>query len=262
MSPDHQIIFSISLVSHGHRDFVVALLNDLGRLDRKDIQVILTWNKGTEGIAIPETDFPFAFTQIENETPKGFAANHNTAFKRSYGANFVILNPDIRIFQDPFPALLALIKENYPCICAPIITNTENQLEDSARFFPSPLSLVKKAAAKFFNYPLTHDNIKEDKAVLYPDWIAGMFMVIPREIFIRLNGLSEKYHLYYEDVDFCARANLSDVGIYVSKQATAVHDARRESHKNPQFLKWHIKSALKFFLSTAYLRVILKQKTR
>lgn len=251
--------FSLSIVSHGHHEFVSALLQDLARLNRNDIEVILTWNKGKEGIAILEKDFAFSLVQIENKTPEGFAANHNAAFQHNRGRNFVILNPDIRIFQDPFPALLELAEKNYPCICAPIILNTDSVREDSARLFPSPFSLFKKAAARLLKYQLAHDKIPEDDEKFCPDWIAGMFMVVPSEVYRRLNGLSEKYYLYYEDVDFCARAKLSGIGTYMTKKASAMHDARRESHRNFEFFKWHMTSAIKFFISKNYIRLILNR---
>ena len=77
---------------------------DIGRLARTDCRVILTLN-------IPET-LPFdtvragfPITLVRNEVPKGFGANHNTAFKAAAGDYFCILNPDIRLHEDPFPAL-------------------------------------------------------------------------------------------------------------------------------------------------------------
>ncbi len=96
-------------------------------------------------------------------------------------------------------------------------------------------------------------------ALLHPDWIAGMFLVVPHRVYIALGGLSEKYFLYYEDVDFCARAWLQGVDIIVTPAVAAIHDARRESHRNLRFLSWHFSSALKFFISRAYLTLKLQR---
>lgn len=250
--------FSLSIVSHGHREFIIALLADLARIRRDDIEVILTWNLHQEDKVIDPLALPFPVFSLVNDSPQGFAANHNAAFHQSSGENFVLLNPDIRLLEDPFTVLLSILNTRQNVICAPTILNTCNEVEDSARFFPSPLGLVKKAIAKAAGIRLRLAPVPRRDALLYPDWIAGMFLVVPRHIYVALGGLSERYFLYYEDVDFCARARLRDVDIIVTQETVAIHDARRESHRNLRFLSWHLSSALKFFASRAYLTLKLK----
>jgi N-acetylglucosaminyl-diphospho-decaprenol L-rhamnosyltransferase len=249
---NHPTQLSVSIVSHGHRSYVVSLLQDLARLNRSDLEVILTWNILEEKIDLSGESLPFRLTVIDNQVPKGYAANHNQAFEHCNGDNFVILNPDISLPADPFSALLHLLEHYAPCICAPLIKATDNSLEDSARFFPSPFSLAKKAAAKIFRVEQALDKIPDDGGMLNPDWIAGMFIVVPRQIYKDLRGLEESYHLYYEDVDFCARARLNGIEVYVSKTVYAVHHAQRQSHKSLRYFGWHLKSAAKFFTSKAY----------
>lgn len=254
-----QIKFSISIVSHGHRALVRALLADLTTIGRNDIEVILTWNLKQEANEINSVAFPFPIRSAINESPQGFAANHNAAFRLSSGEYFVILNPDIRLAEDPFATLLSSILDTRRnVICAPTIVNTRNEPEDSARFFPSPLALAKKAAAKALGIRLSLPAIPLRDGLLHPDWIAGMFLVVPRHIYVALGGLSDRYFLYYEDVDFCARARLQGIDIVVTPEAVAMHDARRESHRNLRFLSWHFCSALKFFTSRAYLTLKVK----
>jgi GT2 family glycosyltransferase len=262
MSPKQPPVFSISIVSHGHRALVVSLLHDLALMKRPSIEVLLTWNLQDEAQASSLDEFPFPVINIINLAPKGFAANHNAAFRQSTGENFVILNPDIRLPADPFDALLDVLRITPNAVCAPLILNTRNELEDSARFFPSPLTLLKKAIAKAFRIPLALQPIPGKDGVLMPDWVAGMFMVIPSAIYADLQGLCEKYFLYYEDVDLCARARLRGISILVTSKAFAIHDARRESHRSLRFLTWHIASALKFFTSEAYLTLGLRSLRR
>ena len=264
MHLDPRNIFSVSIVSHGHRNFVLSLLDDLARTKRLDFEVILTWNLKDEVTEIDAASYPFTVISIINSLPQGFAHNHNAAFRKSNGANFVVLNPDIRLPEDPFGALLEVVSSRPGTICAPIILNTAYEREDSARFFPTPWLLLKKTSAKVCGILLPLQDVPCHGRLLNPDWIAGMFMVIPRQIYIALDGLSERYFLYYEDVDFCARARLQHFDILVTKDAIAIHDARRESHRNVRFLAWHITSAIRFFTSRAYLWLRLRMlfKTR
>ncbi|MEB0164912.1 hypothetical protein QN360_18625, partial [Glaciimonas sp. CA11.2] len=140
-------------------------------------------------------------------------------------------------------------------ICAPLVLNEKNEVEPSARHFPSPFLLCKKLLSRLCHFSLKPEALVDTEDVIMPDWVAGMFMVIPREIYASLHGLNEKYHMYYEDVDFCARARLAGYKILVSKHAKVVHDAQHDSHRKIRYLLWHLSSAFKFFLSSAYLKI-------
>ena len=252
------LTFSISLVSHGHREYISRLLEELAHLQRADFEVILTLNLPEELPGNLEA-LPFNVNVLKNSAPQGFAANHNAAFMVSRGENFVILNPDIELLNDPFDVLAALLSENPGSICAPTVVDHAGILEDSARHFPTPVFLLKKLLSKLFKFRVPIDAVEARNDVLMPDWVAGMFMVVPRDIYIRLHGLNERYHMYYEDVDFCARARLAGYQILVSKRAKVIHEAQRDSHRKIGYLLWHLKSAFKFFTSTAYVRIQLRR---
>jgi N-acetylglucosaminyl-diphospho-decaprenol L-rhamnosyltransferase len=250
--------FSISIVSHGHKKHITGLIEDLARLRRSDFEVILTLNL-PEDLEIDCSALPFPTKLIHNAAPKGFAANHNAAFAKSEADYFVILNPDIKLVDDPFGVLLSLLEENPDSICAPVIVNDSGSPEDSARSFPSPVLLLRKLASKILGLPRPSDVVPAEGNVLMPDWVAGMFIVVHRDIYARLGGLSERYHMYYEDVDFCARAGLAGCRVLVSKQARVIHNAQRDSHRKLRYTLWHLRSAFKFFTSSAYLRVRLNR---
>lgn len=255
--------FSISVVSHGHADFVESLLKDILRLERNDLEVIITWNLTSESTCFAEKFPGLRIKEIRNRRPAGFGQNHNKAFASSIGKNFVVLNPDISLEHDPFEPILTLLRQCNYCICAPTIIGPDLKIEDSARHFPSPFSLVVKLAAKVLRRDMHVEKTTDLGGLLAPDWVAGMFMAMPSPIFRSLGGFNEKYYLYYEDVDLCARARLLGIDIYVLKEAAAMHHAQRSSHREFRFLKWHLQSALRFFLSKAYfLHILTKAKNR
>ncbi len=238
--------------------YVCRLLEDIARFGRSDIEVILTLNLPEE-VPIDLTALPFQIKLVKNTAPQGFAANHNCAFSFSKGENFVILNPDIHLIDDPFTPLLAMLARNRNAIVAPLIVNQHGSVEDSARKFPTPFFLLKKAAGKVFKVRLQNDVLVAKDELLMPDWVAGMFIVVPRLIYEKLHGLSEHYFLYYEDVDFCARARLAGCEILVNQQVKVIHEAQRDSHRNARYMLWHMKSAATFFTSLPYLKISLRR---
>ncbi len=249
---------TVSIVSHGHMVYVGRLLNDIARFQRDDLEVVLTLNM-PEPLGLDIAALPFHVELVQNKAPKGFAANHNHAFSLSRGQNFVILNPDIQLLDDPFELLLAMLARNRNCIVAPLIVNRSGCIEDSARNFPTPFSILKKVVGKVFKVPMAGDVLLAKDEMLLPDWVAGMFVVVPRAIYLTLKGLNDNYFLYYEDVDFCARARLAGYEILLNQKVKVIHEAQRDSHRKARYLLWHMKSAVTFFTSSAYLKISLRR---
>lgn len=235
-------LVSVSIVSHGHGEMVNHLIADLVAITATRLEVIVTNN-----IPTSRTDFgatvPFPVILLENAQPKGFGANHNAAFRRAQGEFFCVLNPDIRISSDPFPALLAELSRPQVGAAAPRILSPSGGVEDSARRFPTAAFLVRKAlgGARTIDYPIV------DKPIS-PDWVAGMFMLFRREIFAEVGGFDESYFLYYEDVDLCRRLRRRGLDVRMVPSVDVIHDARRESRRSLRYLSWHIESMLRYFL--------------
>ncbi len=82
-------------------------------------------------------------------------------------------------------------------------------------------------------------------------------MLFTRDAFARVGGFDERYHLYYEDVDLCARMRLAGREVVFCPTVEIVHAARRESHRNLRFFAWHVQSMLRFFLSGPFRRLVL-----
>lgn len=241
---------SISVVSHGQIAWVAELLRDLEKhcADAR-FELILTLNRH-ETIPFTLEQFSYPVTLLRNERPLGFAANQNQAFRRAVGRYFCVINPDIRLLSNPFPNLLAGLNEFSAGVAAPLVLGEAGKAEDSARRFPSPLSILRKACG----IGLTPDYVI-GVAAFYPDWVGGMFMLFPRRVFAQVGGFDEHYFLYYEDVDICARLRLLGHEVLVCPQAKVVHHAQRHSHRSFWYLRWHLRSMLRFFLSPVYWRI-------
>ena len=245
---------TISIVSHGQAALVKKLLEDLSQYaSNSDFRVILTLNI-PEPLPWDSKSIDFPLTIVCNDLPKGFGANHNSAFRLSQSDFFCILNPDIRLPQNPFPNLLELFADPGVGLVAPAITDKFGKLEDNARRFPTPKLIFIKILGRL---PLIDYDMQAE--LVQPDWVAGMFMVFSSPAFERANGFDERYFLYYEDVDLCARLRLMGYRIVMSPSTFSVHNARRHSHRNLRHVQWHLRSMLKFFFSLVFLKVMMRR---
>lgn len=233
---------SISIVSHLQESLVRELLNDLMRHCEQNIKIILTLNI-SESLSFITEDYPFPIQIIINQYTKGFGANHNQAFKYCDTPYLCVLNPDIRLREDPFKRLLAELEEHSAGLIAPKVINTLGIVEDSVRRFPTPLSILKKLLFKKSSADYATDTI-----IFNPDWVGGMFMLFRSDAFKQIGGFDERYFLYYEDVDICRTLHQSGKSIIYTPNTTVMHEARRTSHKNIRYLFLHLSSMLRFFM--------------
>ncbi|SRR5713101_1349942 len=235
---------SISVVSHGQAELVDLLLRDLSLHSKTVIEVLLTVNV-PETLPFDPARFAFPVRLLSNAKPQGFGANHNAAFRKCKGKHFCVMNPDIRLEGDPFPALLACLEDPRAGIVAPLIRNPAGAIEDSARHFPTPWGILKKAlrASPEIEYPVNGSE------PFYADWVAGMFMLVPSELYSDIGGFDERYFLYYEDVDLCMRLARCGRRVVLCPRAIVVHEARRQSRRSLRYLRWHLLSMLRFFFS-------------
>jgi GT2 family glycosyltransferase len=241
---------SISVVSHGQIDLIVGLLHDINKnCNAFPLQLILTLNLD-EMLPFAEDSFSFPLEIIRNKIPLGFAANHDQAFERAKGRFFCVLNPDIRFDADPFPVLISYLQDASVGVAAPLVLGASGATEDSARRFPTPLKIICKAVGG-----CKHGDYAVKDETIFPDWIAGMFMVFRSEVFAELGGFDRRYFLYYEDVDLCARLRLRGYEVALCPDAKVVHHARRHSHRNLKYLSWHLASMMRFFCSRPFLKI-------
>lgn len=243
----HQMIITISVVSHGQMPLILNLMHDLQKLcSDQPIELILTLNT-PEAITFDSSTYSYPIQVIENKLPKGFGANHNQAFERARGDYFCVVNPDIRLRDCPLPILIGCLQDPKIGAVAPGVLSPSGSLEDSARHFPT----FKRIFGKLFQGQPAPDYALFGKCVDV-DWVAGMFMVFDRRVYQKIGGFNERYFLYYEDVELCARLQLAGLRVVVEPSAQVVHHAQRSSHRNLKYLRWHIGSLLRFLTSPEY----------
>ena len=233
-------MITLSIVSHGQWNLVKILLQDIEKYCKNTpIEIILTLNipENISDNSFPK-NYPFSTSIIKNNSPKGFGANHNAAFLKSTGDYFCVLNPDIRLINNPFPALISSVNKKNIGVSGPIIINQYNIIQDSAREFLTIPRLLKRIFLKkpVFIRPETEN----------PDWIAGMFMLFKKDIYTFIQGFDERYFLYCEDMDLCRRLNTKNLRVSIEINTRVIHDAQRTSHKNLKYLYWHLHSLVTY----------------
>lgn len=228
----------VSIVSHGHGRMVGDLVASIQTFPEVG-RILLTRNTpDSDGVDEAENTLI-----INNLKPKGFGANHNAAFSRADAPWFCVLNPDIKLPINPFPALLASLNGCSASLMAPSVVNSGGDPEDSVRHFPN----VKQLASKLLGRHDGRYTLQPNQGITPVDWVAGMFMLFRAEDFKVIGGFDEKFFLYYEDVDICTRLWKTGHSVMVCPQVQVVHDAQRASHQSWRYMRWHATSMARYF---------------
>lgn len=236
---------TVSVVSHGQGEDVRALLEDLDasegiRIDR----VIVTRN-------IAEPDFfgdmspRFQLEVVDNAAPKGYGANHNAAFARCISPWFLVLNPDLRIDRDALGRLLAQALPSAG-VLAPRILEPGKTAPEPHRRLLTPFEIMGRWFRPDYQAP---------KA----EWVAGMFMLFRAGAFAQVGGFDEKFFMYVEDADICARLRLAGWEVAVNESAAVLHKAQRASDRQWRALAWHWQSLFLWWFSEPFWRLLVRR---
>ncbi|HET8744046.1 MAG TPA: glycosyltransferase family 2 protein [Ramlibacter sp.] len=232
---------TISVVSHGHGHYVRQILLDLEKAAARIDKVIVTRN-------VPEADvlsglalsFPLEF--IDNAQPRGFGANHNAAFRHCGSPWFLVLNPDVRIGPE---AIATLLDEAAPTsgVVAPRVMEPGKAAPEPHRGHLTPFEIMGRW-------------VRRDNDRAQPQWVAGMFMLFRSAAYGRVGGFDEKFFMYVEDADICARLRLAGWDVTVNEAVRILHDAQRASDHHWQHLAWHWASLLRWWASSPFWRLV------
>jgi GT2 family glycosyltransferase len=151
---------------------------------------------------------------VERSTNEGFATGVNVGVRLTRTAFVLLINPDCVLRAGAISALLQAARARPQVgIIGPRIFNADGTVQGSARRFPSLTTGIAGRSSwltrRFPNNPLSRHNLPaldHPSEPLEVDWVSGACMLIRREVFQDVNGMDERFFLYWEDADFCFRA--------------------------------------------------------
>ena len=244
-------VITLSIVSHGHGEYVQRLLGDLERQNSTEyFKVILIINKIEEEIDVSRFK-GLEIQIIKNLRPRGFGSNHNRAFEVSSTPWFAIVNPDVRLDDSCSVSKIIDSLSSDRVFLSPRVIDKWGNIVDFLRPNLSPFSILRRlrlgrgsAVSKALDGQLRFQ------------WLAGIFLVVRQDVFRKIGGFDERFFLYCEDYDLSARVYVGGYRSGVIDNVSVVHDAQRDSHRSWQHLIWHMSGLLRVWLSRPFFQVL------
>ena len=243
--------FVVSIVSHGHCDFITTndVLKKIGLL--RDVKVIIKDNLGQSQLSTWCDENKI--TYLKSNGVKGFGENNNEIHRYLVRNDiieadgwFLLVNPDILIELDFFKMLIEYLLSATNHLYAPNLFKhkTYDEYDNSLRYFPKFRDLISAFCRKPITKSYNKDTLK-DGAVI--DWGSAAFLCVRSAKYELIGGFDERYFMYYEDVDLCMRLKQIGVDLRFLKSIKAVHIGQ---FANRQLLTkhffWYLRSLLLF----------------
>ncbi|MGX7705422.1 glycosyltransferase family 2 protein [Methylobacterium sp. Gmos1] len=190
---------------------------------------------------------------IANPDNQGFGRACNAGAARGGAPAILFLNPDARVTAASLSgAYAALTADPGTGIVGAQLLDEAGTVQRSCARRPSAVSLIGQAllldrARLVPSHFMTEWDHAEDRAV---DQVMGAFLMIRRPLFEALGGFDERFFVYYEDVDLCARAwdagfavrHLAGIAVRHEGQGTT---RAAKAHRLACFLESQIRYAAK-----------------
>jgi GT2 family glycosyltransferase len=248
---NNQINISIIIVSWNVKDLLYKCLKSIAA-NRGDLnlEIIVIDNASTDvtqqmldkfKCQLPNVNCQMSI--VKNKLNKGFARANNQGIKIATGKYILVLNPDTEILPNTLQEMYKFFEQHSDCgIASCKHLNPDRTLQPSIRHFPtfwSQFLILHKIHhllpnLRTFRYYFARD-FDYDKTQTC-DQAQGSFFMISRKLIERIGLFDNKFFIWFEEVDYCKRAQNAGFKIYYNSKASLIHHGA-QSFKQVMTLK-------------------------
>ena len=225
---------SVVIVTYNSSRVIEKCLSPL--LGHDDIQIVVVDNASTDDTTrILQNNA--GITVVRNEENAGFARAVNEGVRHASGRFILLLNPDAVVNPGDLNRLAESLEAHQEWgVIAPVLASHSHPvrtlnagLEPSLWRIFTHMSGLSKITASMpalerilgGHYFYAHNG---QKAHRNADWVSGGCMMIRRSVWERSGGLSTRWFMYAEDIEFCHRVRSLGASVVLDTSVEAIHD--------------------------------------
>ncbi len=221
---------SIIVVNHNSGELLERCLSSIpAAAVSLDYEVIVVDN-ASSNLQDIDSNIVSSLRWIYNSDNLGWAKANNQGVRQSSADIIVLLNPDAELKAGALLPVWRFFQSNV--MAGPVggkLLFSDGRTQASCGPFPNLGNLLLRLPLPpiMRRYYLT-----DPKRLSRVDWVSGAFMALRRELWNKLQGLDERFFLYYEDVDLCFRAYREGHSAVYLPEAEAYHHAPHALRKD------------------------------
>lgn len=214
------------------KEYLKTCLPSLTQQSFKDFEIILIDNGSTDG-SVKYADRFSNLKAIKLERNIGFAPAVNIGIESSKSQYLVLLNNDTKV--DPH-CLEYLVKaaEGHPevgMVAAKMLNFYDPKLIDSAGDYIDAVGHANNTGWQ----EKDGEKFNQSKYIFL---VSGGGCLIKREVVLKVGLLDQDFFAYFEDVDFCFRAQLAGFKAWYEPRAKIFHIHKATSRRNIGFTEY------------------------
>jgi GT2 family glycosyltransferase len=167
---------------------------------------------------------------LRNNDNAGFASANNQGIGIARGRYVVLLNPDTVAHEGAFDRLLEFMDGN-PGVwaCGPALLNGDGSPQRTGVRFPTVWNLLVEALFLDRLFPESrlfgrHRELYADmQSPRQVDFVQGSCLLVRRSAIETVGGLDESFFMYFEETDWCKRAQHSGGEVWIVPAARVIH---------------------------------------
>lgn len=250
---------SIIIVNFNTRELTAQIINlIIENTNGINYELIVIDNSSDKSQVYKSVNPNIIIQQIENH---GFGHGCNAGAKVAKGKYLLFLNSDTLIHDNSLEKCVSYLnsRDDIGALGARVLLKDGILDHGCKRGFPTPeaafyyyLGLDKRypQSKKYGAYRQTF--LSEDKTNEV-DSVSGAFLMIPKYLFIELNGFDEMFFMYGEDLDLCYRIKEKGYKIVYYADAVITHlKGQSGLHKSSKIVIYHFYNAMLLFYNKHY----------
>lgn len=175
----------------------------------------------------------------------GFAGAVNRGIKKVGGKFLLLLNSDTQIQKETLKKAIEFAQKHPQAIIGLQLVNLDGSIQPSVYHFPSVMRAIKEFwLGQKDSYQKYFPKSKKPAKV---NAVTGAAMLIPRKVIKKAGLFDEKYFFYFEDLDYCRRAQRAGFNIYYLPSAKVFHHHGAAGTAMPEMThQWLVESSKKY----------------
>ncbi|MEA5612321.1 glycosyltransferase family 2 protein, partial [Nodularia spumigena] len=164
---------------------------------------------------------------VEAGSNGGFSSGNNVGVRLADAEFYLLLNSDTLVRSGALAELLRAAEEMpHAGLIGPRLEFRDGLGQQSAFRRATPLGQFVKAAELSLVMKLLSDHVVSLPLCDVPhpaDWVSFACVLVRREVFERVGAMDEGMFMYFEDIEFAARARRAGFGVWYWPRARVVH---------------------------------------
>lgn len=242
---------SISVVTYNSGRHIGGLLSSLIEHTKgADYHIYVIDNGSTDNtIEIIQQKEYNCVTFIRNEKNLGYGSGHNKAIEASQSRYHLIINPDVKIYEDVVSNLVRYLNANEDIgLVTPKILHPDGQLQVLPKKEPKFIYLLARRINLPFLRKFRHEYEmleKDADSTFDIEFCTGAFMFLRMSLLKKVGGFDERYFMYFEDADLTREIRQYARTVY-NPNFVVYHEWERAGSKQLKFLLIQTGSMIKY----------------